>query len=155
MQQPQEWEALTRLCGTENWRTRWSVGQALAEAAESELADAIAARMAAQPRDAWVAKLHTAGVACMPCLRRTELLDHPHPALNASTTRLSYPNIGGVRHVARFARFGGGDPPPITAAAELGEHSVEVLREFGVDAGEVDELVNDAVVLSTRRSPVV
>ena len=120
VQQPQEWEALTRLWGTEDWRTRWSAGQARAEAAESELSDAIAARMVAQPRDAWVAQLHTAGVACMPCLRRTELLDHPHPALNASTTRLSYPNVGGVRQVARFARFGGGDPPPITAAAGAG-----------------------------------
>ena len=154
VKRPQEWDALTRLWSEEDWPAQWSAEQALAEPVTGDLAEAIARRMAEAPRDTGVAKLHAAGVACMPCLRRPELFDHPHPAANASYTALSYPGIGGVRQVGRFARFRGGDPPPITAAAQLGEHSAEVLREFGMDAREIEQLISTGVVLSAEGSQV-
>ena len=145
-----EWEALMRLCHADDWRSKWSNDQALAEPVEGNLADAIAGQVAKEPRDALVTKLHAAGVACMPCLRRPELLDHPHTALNASVASLTYPGLGSVRQSARFARFHGEDPPPITAAKELGENSVEVLQEFGLGADQIAQLIRDGVVLSAQ-----
>ena len=147
-----EWDALTRVWGEDDWRARWNAQQALAAPVLSDLADAIAGHMAQEPRDALVAKLQAAGVGCMPCLRRNELFDHPHCALNASFTPLTYPQVGGVRQFGRFARFRGEPPLPITAAGQLGENSLEVLREYGTDAQEIERLIHKRVLVSPKVS---
>jgi crotonobetainyl-CoA:carnitine CoA-transferase CaiB-like acyl-CoA transferase len=43
--------------------------------------------------------------------------------------------------------FGGRNAPAVTAAPRLGEHTTQVLREFGFSAAEVGELLERQCVL--------
>jgi crotonobetainyl-CoA:carnitine CoA-transferase CaiB-like acyl-CoA transferase len=103
----------------------------------------------------WVALLDGADIICGPLLSYPELVGEAQVAHNGALITTEHPALGKVRTVAGPVRLsatpaGAGRPAPV-----LGEHSEEVLAQFGFPQAEIDSLLDRGVVLSARsRDPV-
>ncbi|MBA3604467.1 MAG: CoA transferase [Acidimicrobiia bacterium] len=92
-------------------------------------------------RDEWCALMEHTDVCFAPVLTMSEAYEHPH-----NVARRTFVEIDGVRQPAPAPRFSrteaGVERPP----AHAGQHTREVLAEWGVDAGRIEELVNSGAV---------
>ncbi|HEX4088586.1 MAG TPA: CaiB/BaiF CoA-transferase family protein [Trebonia sp.] len=96
----------------------------------------LAAAFATRTRDEWMAMFDGSDACVAPVLGLSEVAGHPHVA-----ARHGFTEIGGVRQPSpapRFARTPGAItlPPP-----HVGEHTREVLAEFGYGQHEIDRLL--------------
>jgi alpha-methylacyl-CoA racemase len=92
-------------------------------------------------RDEWVAVLGNHDTCVTPVLEIEEAVRHPHVV-----ARSVYTEIDGVLQPSpapRFDRTPGaiGGPPPLP-----GEHSVQIMREWGFSEAETDQLIREGVV---------
>ena len=99
---------------------------------EGEVAARLQAAFAARPRAHALEALLAAGVPAVPVLRSAESLDDPWLAQNGFYEPWVHPRLGPmmtVRGYADFARTPGG---LIRPTPEPGEHTREILRDYGV-----------------------
>ncbi len=100
---------------------------------------------------AWITELDAADIPCGPLLSYEELVVEEHVANGDSLVTFEHPATGTVRSPACPSRLsehsrGEGRPaPPIP-----GEHTMEVLREGGFSAQELDDLVTRSVVVPAQ-----
>ncbi len=107
---------------------------------EGELALRIEATLIDRPRGQVLEALLAAGVAAAPVLRSAESLEDPWLADNGFYEPWVHPRLGPmmtVRGYADFARTPGGLHRP---TPEPGEHSAEVLRDYGIAEGRIADL---------------
>ena len=110
----------------------------------------VSATLAARPRDAWLAALDQAGIPCSPVHTLGELSKHPHTRESGMTFDYVHPAFGALQGVAQPLRLDGERaamrcPPPLH-----GEHSHEILREFGFAEGEIAALMASGIVTSPK-----
>ena len=161
MAAPSGWEALASALGKPNWLKRWPGDQAQAEPADGALADQVATVLQAESRDVWVERLQNASVPCVPCvpcLAEQEVFDHPHPAANDLVFSSTYSgwtpqDLGALRQVGRYVHFSDAVPPG-RPTAKLGEHSAEVLRQFGFSEAEIEDLIREHAILALDAAAV-
>jgi crotonobetainyl-CoA:carnitine CoA-transferase CaiB-like acyl-CoA transferase len=113
---------------------------------EGELASKLETVLAQRPRAAALQALVTAGVAAAPVLRSAESLDDPWLAENGFYEPWNHPRLGPmmtVRGYADFARTPGGLHRP---TPEPGEHSREVLRDYGIAEPRIRSLFDAGAV---------
>jgi crotonobetainyl-CoA:carnitine CoA-transferase CaiB-like acyl-CoA transferase len=113
---------------------------------EGELASRLEAALAARPRAQALEALLAAGVAAAPVLRSAESLEDPWLAENRFYEPWTHPRLGPMRTVrgyADFARTPGGLHRP---TPEPGEHTTEVLREYGVAEDRIRALFDAGAV---------
>ena len=104
------------------------------------LREALMARTALE----WEA-LMTGRVPCIAVRMVGDMFDHPQVLAEDMVVRHEHPGFGGYRAMKRAFEMGSGHPES-NPAPMLGEHTDEVLRRFGLTAGEVADLrANDAV----------
>jgi len=106
----------------------------------------LAALMKTRSRSDWLASLEAAKVPSGPINDLADVFADPHVQAREMTVRLPHPLAGDVNLVASPMKFSATPvqyrrPPPL-----LGEHTAEVLREFGVDAAELAALRQSKVV---------
>lgn len=106
------------------------------------LKERLAAIFASKTRDEWCALMEHTDVCFAPVLTMSEAYEHPH-----NVARGTFLELDGVRQPApapRFSRTPGevGRPP-----AHPGQHSREVLAEWGLEASRIDELVGGGAVV--------
>ena len=80
--------------------------------------------------------------------------DIPHDAqmqASGALVPLDDPRAGAALTVSSPLQIGGQEKMPATMAPEIGEHTVEVLREAGVDEAEVERLLRDGVIVQAKR----
>jgi len=77
---------------------------------------------------------------------RPEVLTDPQVLHNQTVVTVVNGTAGPVRVARGAARFDGQPMAPLRGAARLGEHSIEVLREVGVDDAQIAALVERGVV---------
>jgi crotonobetainyl-CoA:carnitine CoA-transferase CaiB-like acyl-CoA transferase len=130
--EPKFWSAFNR-----------AIGRNASEAEEADRDPAsiraeIQAILLQRSRDAWAEAFARAGVPCEPVLEPEELPGHPlHAARGAFFTaperdgRLPFPQ----------ARLPVGEPKRERGAPHLGEHSAEVLSEYGFSPPEIESLL--------------
>ncbi|MFM8819353.1 MAG: CoA transferase, partial [Phenylobacterium sp.] len=119
---------------------------ALSGPPEGPLAGRIAEVLAGRPRDAVLDLLAAAGVPCAPCVRGYEAYDDAWLAENRVFAAWRHPRLGeavGVRSYADFDRTPGGFRHPVPDA---GEHTWQVLAEFGLPPERIEALLASGAV---------
>ncbi|MCU0969351.1 MAG: CoA transferase [Rubrivivax sp.] len=84
----------------------------------------------------WLASLESAAVPCAPINDLDEVFADPQVQARGMTVRLPHPLAGEVELVSSPIRMSATPPAARHAPPLLGQHTDEVLAEFGVDAAE-------------------
>ncbi len=100
----------------------------------------LAALMRERTRSDWLAALEAAKVPCGPINDLAEVFADPQVCARAMTVQLPHPSAGRVRLVASPMKFSATPVQYRRAPPLLGEHTAEVLKEFGLGADEVAAL---------------
>ncbi len=143
---PAQFHQVAVALGHAEWAGRMTAEQALAEPRDGTLAGLIEEALRPLPRQEALDRLLAREVPCAPALRVDEIFDDPYLAANGFLNEYEHPQMGpiiGVRTYADWARTPGGFP---RRAPLAGEHSVEILREFGFDEDRIAWLVEQGTV---------
>jgi len=101
-------------------------------------------------RDEWVALSAKHDFCCEPVLSLNEALYHPQVRARGMVAEADDPSAGTVRYVASPIRFGPSRGEIRLPAPRLGEHTVELLLEAGVDRERIDALMAEGVLALTE-----
>jgi crotonobetainyl-CoA:carnitine CoA-transferase CaiB-like acyl-CoA transferase len=117
--------------------------------------DALVARLnakfAARSKAEWTRELVAMGLPAGPILDMSEVFDDPHVLQAGLVEEIAHPLLGSLRQLASPVQMDALEgrsvrrPPPM-----LGEHSEEVLRDWGFDEGRVVSLVENGTVANAR-----
>lgn len=118
--------------------------------------DAIAAELSAvfatADRDAWMARLQAHDVPAAPELRLDELEDNEQVRHLDIFYQLDHPEYGPVRAANRAIRYDGDNASGFRVPPAFGEHSIEILREAGIEEARIEKLIASSTVLDHHRS---
>ncbi|MBI3993796.1 MAG: CoA transferase, partial [Candidatus Lambdaproteobacteria bacterium] len=113
-------------------------------------ADELRARMARillrHPRAEWERRLAAADAMFAPVLELADVVRDPHLLARGLFTRIAG-DPSGQWHVRQPLVFAGGAPGPMRPVPRLGQHSLPVLREAGLDEARIGALLAAGVVL--------
>jgi crotonobetainyl-CoA:carnitine CoA-transferase CaiB-like acyl-CoA transferase len=146
------WKRLAEVLGHAEWCSDPRFGTARARLQNREaLTACLNEALAGHTRAHWEALLSAAGVPVGPVQSVGEALSHPQAramdiVVDAQTAS------GGQRPMIGLPfHFDGRNAPATAAAPRLGEHTAQVLEEFGFDAAEIRELLARECVMETTR----
>lgn len=95
----------------------------------------------------WLALLEEAEVPAGPVNALEDLFDDPHLAHRKLFQPFEHPSEGGTLQVRPPLGFSRSPATVYRHAPRLGEHTVEALREAGVDASRIDALLRDGAAV--------
>jgi len=125
---------------------------ALAAPRDGDLARALEAALARRPREATLQALIAAGVPAAPVRRPAEALEDDWLAANRWLDGWEHPRLGpmiSVRAFADFSRTPSGFSRP---TPDLGEHTREVLADYGIAPERIAALIASGAVFEPRRA---
>jgi crotonobetainyl-CoA:carnitine CoA-transferase CaiB-like acyl-CoA transferase len=139
---------ITEVLGHPEWRDdpRFATARARLQNREA-LTEVLNATLGDQTRAHWEAALSAAGVPVGPVQSVGEALSHPQARAMDIVVDAATADGGQRPMIGLPIHFGGRNAPAVTAAPRLGEHTTQVLREFGFSAAEVGELLERQCVL--------
>lgn len=105
----------------------------------------LARRFLERSRADWEARFEGSDACVTPVLSLAEAAEHPHNRARAVTRTLD-----GLRHPSPAPRFSRTPGALTRPPAEAGEHSTEVLRDWGLSAGEIAAHFAEGVVNGQR-----
>jgi crotonobetainyl-CoA:carnitine CoA-transferase CaiB-like acyl-CoA transferase len=127
---------------------------AVAQPRDGDLAAEIAATLRPLARAAALERLRAAGAPAAPALRGPETFDDAYLAENGYFDVYEHGVLGPIKGVSGFALWGRSVAGFSRAAPELGEHSAEVLADYGVPAARVAALIGmGAVIVGPGEAP--
>jgi crotonobetainyl-CoA:carnitine CoA-transferase CaiB-like acyl-CoA transferase len=91
-------------------------------------------------------RLDAADILCSPVLSLGESLEHPQVVENKILVELSHPKVGTFRTVGNAIKSSEVDQIPLVPPPLLGQHSEEVLLEFGYSANEIELFKQRSVI---------
>lgn len=104
--------------------------------------------MGRYPRDKWIADLDAVGIPCAPLHTLGELSSHPHTRDSGMVFDYLHPAFGPMSAVAQPVRFDGERAALRRHPPLRGEHTVQVLRELGLDVDVIQALQARGIVRS-------
>lgn len=114
------------------------------------LLDVLRAEFRTRTCASWEERFRDAGALFGRVHTFSEILAHPHAVEAGFVEEVDHPTLGPLRELAPPVRLSD-HPPAITGPAPLlGQHTAEVLREVGYDAGEIDALLAAGVARQDR-----
>ncbi|HVB47099.1 MAG TPA: CoA transferase [Burkholderiales bacterium] len=143
------WERVARVLGAPEWiddpRFRTNADRMTNLPA---LVEAMNARLSSRSVSEWVAALEAEGVPCGPIHSIAQMLTDPQTAAREMVVELEHPRAGRTRALGLPIKFSS-TPGKVTRAAPLlGQHTREVLAEFGFAEGEIEALVASGAALA-------
>jgi len=143
---PEHFPSVCVALGHPEWAGGLIAEQALTEPAEGPLADRLGAAFATMMRGEALDRLLTRGVPAAPALDVFEALDHPWLEESGALENFGHPQLGPVRAVRNLGRFERSGNGYARRSPLIGEHSREVLADFGIEAGRIEGLIAAGVV---------
>ena len=142
-----EWVAFCQAVEKPEWLEdpRFSTSAGLAKHAEARI-QLMASVLATRTTAEWLERLDAAQVPCAPVLSRDQLSQHPQIIENKLIVESEYPRTGRMQQARPAARFEGTPSGLHRPAPLVGEHTDEVLREVGLEDGEIERLRTDGLV---------
>ncbi|HLL49543.1 MAG TPA: CoA transferase, partial [Thermomicrobiales bacterium] len=141
------WNLFCQLLGAEEWlddpRFR-SNGDRYAN--RLVLQELINEKLQARTVDEWEQFLNDAGIPAGPVNRMDSALDHPQTRHREMVVERQHPVLGTVSLLGMPVKFSETPGAVHRIPPELGEHSDEILREIGLEDGEVRRLREQGVV---------
>jgi crotonobetainyl-CoA:carnitine CoA-transferase CaiB-like acyl-CoA transferase len=135
------WERLARVLGTPEWiddpRFRSNADRMKNLQALTEVMDA---RLRTRSKKEWIAALEAEGVPCGPIQSIAEMAADPQTAAREMVIELEHPRAGRTRALGLPIKLSATAGRVTRPAPLLGEHTREVLGEFGFSAAEIDAL---------------
>ena len=120
---------------------------ALKEKRDGPLAAKIAETLRAMARAEALDRLGKAGAPAAPVLRGPEVFDDEYLAENEYLEVYPHSLLGAVKGVKAFARFVASPATFPRSAPKLGEHSVDVLRSYGISEERISALLESGAVV--------
>jgi len=108
-----------------------------------ELVERIRSAIATRPGADWIQRFHAARVPASIMQTLDDLLVDPQLDVNGMTRAASE---GPLRVISHPVNLSGAERTPIEPAPELGQHSVDVLRELGYTAAQIESLRGAGVI---------
>jgi len=102
--------------------------------------------IATRPTEHWLKVLDEHHVPCAPVLSRKELLTHEQIIENELIQEMDQPGLGRVRQPRPAARFSETPAEIQGQAPYLGEHSREILSQFGFSDDVIDDLFSNDII---------
>jgi crotonobetainyl-CoA:carnitine CoA-transferase CaiB-like acyl-CoA transferase len=112
-----------------------------------ELERLVDERLQTRPRDEWIREFRALGMPAGPVYDIAEVFSDEHMLVNGMVETIEHPSIGPLRQLAsplKIEAFKNGSirrPPP-----RLGEHTREILNEFGIGAERFAALARAGVI---------
>jgi crotonobetainyl-CoA:carnitine CoA-transferase CaiB-like acyl-CoA transferase len=97
-------------------------------------------------RDAWQAEFDAAGVPAGPVHTIGEALSHPQTLARNMVLELEHPQAGATQAIGCPIHFSATPTESTAPAPLLGQHTRELLAEFGLSGNEIDALIDRGVV---------
>jgi crotonobetainyl-CoA:carnitine CoA-transferase CaiB-like acyl-CoA transferase len=141
------WERIADVLGHPEWRAdpRFATNSARMANLDA-LTSAMSEVLATRTRAEWLAAFDTAGVPAGPVQTIGEALTHPQTLARGMVVDLQHPEAGPTKALGCPLHFSA-TPTRVTRPAPMfGEHTREVLREYGYGEREVDRLLADGTV---------
>ena len=108
------------------------------------LVDVLTKRFKRKPSATWLAALSAVGVPAGPVLTIAEMLAHPQVRARDMVVQTRHPRVGDTQAIGCPIKFSE-TPANVTRPAPLfGQHTRDVLLEFGFDAAEVQALLDSS-----------
>ena len=113
-----------------------------------ELEDLLGAIFAKHSTEDWLARLDAAGVPAGPVLNVNEMHKDPQTVARDMVVEVDHAQVGPVKTLGIPVKFSE-TPVQVTSSAPVyGQHTREVLSEYGFDEGEIDTLVAAGAVVA-------
>ena len=144
VQSDREWRALVKAFDKPDWLEdeRFKTVE-LRQRHIDERLDLTQEVLRVRPAEDWLERLTDAGVPCAPVLTRTATLTHPQFEALGIVTETEHPQAGRIREARPAAQFSATPQALTRPAPGYGADTVDVLREAGLDEGEIAALRRD------------
>jgi crotonobetainyl-CoA:carnitine CoA-transferase CaiB-like acyl-CoA transferase len=143
------WERLCRVLDTAALAAdpRFALGKGRMENIDALIAE-LSARFAKQTTAQWLAALEAAGVPAGPVLDVKAMHTHPQTLAREMVLTVAHPIAGSMQTIGLPVKFSATPGAVQNAAPVYGQHTREVLAEFGYAAADIDALVTARTVVS-------
>lgn len=127
---------------------RHDAGSLLRAPPEGEVAAGLERFFSGVRREEAVRRLAAVGVPCAPCVAIGDVFDDRHLKANDFWWETEHPVNGPVRQAGRIVKWRRHQMRLERPAPLLGQHSREVLLDFGIDRNRVEELISRRIVIA-------
>ena len=103
-----------------------------------DLAHRVEEMIKQKPAEEWLKVFHAAGVPAAPLLYVEEMIDHPQSVATGMIMEQQHPVGGRVRYSSPLSKWSETKPDPVRISPARGEHTREVLSEFGYTDDEIE-----------------
>jgi crotonobetainyl-CoA:carnitine CoA-transferase CaiB-like acyl-CoA transferase len=141
------WERIAVVVGHPEWREdeRFATNSARMKNLEA-LTAAMDEVLVTKTRDEWITEFDAAGVPVGPVQTIGEALNHPQAKIRNMVVDLEHPQAGPTKALGCPVHFSETPTRIDRPAPMLGEHSRELLKEYGFDDSEIDGFVASGVI---------